>query len=142
VPGEHAQSVADTLMRCGVRAILNYGHTLGHAIESLSITQKRGATRLHHGEAISVGMVFAAVVSRSLGYIGEDLVDEHRDVLSSVGLPTTVEGVGWSEVRERMKVDKKYGGGDRLVLLEAKGKPIVERVPQKVLSKAFAEVAS
>ncbi len=116
----------------GVRAILNYGHTFGHAIESLSLGT------LHHGEAIAIGMVYAAAVARLKGL--SDLVEVHRSVLSSVGLPTRVEGMSWARVRSRMKLDKKYSKGLRFVLLEEPGKPVLSRVSDAVLEAAFTEV--
>jgi 3-dehydroquinate synthase len=123
----------------GLRAILNYGHTLGHAIESLSI-ERGGRAKLHHGEAIAVGMVYAARVSSLLGL--PDLVDEHRHVLEAVGLPTRVGGLGWSQVSKRMQTDKKFSGGARLVLLKGRGSPVVRKVDPKVLREAFAEVSA
>jgi 3-dehydroquinate synthase len=129
----------------GLRAILNYGHTLGHAIEALSIGGTVGGrtkgAKLHHGEAISIGMVYAAAVSQIVARTKEDLVEDHRRVLESVGLPTRVDGVTWSEVRDRMQLDKKYASGMRLVLLTRAGEPVVERVSEKILERAFAEVA-
>ncbi len=114
----------------GLRAILNYGHTLGHAIELVS--------DLHHGEAISVGMVYAATVAKLLGM--SDLVSHHREVLEAVGLPTSVERMSWRKVRERMVLDKKYSGGDRLVLLAELGKPVVRDVPVDVLEEAWRAI--
>jgi 3-dehydroquinate synthase len=121
----------------GLRAILNYGHTLGHAIESLSV-ERGGRSRLHHGEAIAVGMVYAAAVAVKLGL--SDLVEDHRRVLEAVGLPTRVSDLRWSEVLKRMQVDKKYRDGARLVLLEAQGSAVVRKVSPEVLHDAYAEV--
>ena len=78
-----ARIVAEDLTEAWLRETLNYGHTLGHAIE-----QAEGY-RLRHGEAISVGMVFAAELAEVHGLIGADLVARHRSVLDSLGLPTT-----------------------------------------------------
>jgi shikimate kinase / 3-dehydroquinate synthase len=127
----------------GLRAVLNYGHTLGHALEGLSFAGRlRGGHRLHHGEAISIGMMYAAAVSELSGRAKTDLVADHRRVFEAVGLPTTIEGVSWSEVRERMGMDKKYARGIRLVVLEEPGRPVVRAVPEKTLKRAFAEVSS
>lgn len=135
--------VAADEREAGVRAILNYGHTLGHALEALSVAGRlRGSQKLHHGEAIAIGMVYAAVVSELSGRAEEELVAQHRRILADVGLPTTVEGVAWSEVRERMGMDKKYKRGMRLVVLDRLGKPVVRAVPERTLKRAFAEVAS
>jgi 3-dehydroquinate synthase len=118
----------------GVRMILNYGHTLGHALEA----HARG--RLHHGEAISTGMVYAAAVGAALGHA--DLVDEHRSVLGSLGLPTTASGARWEQVRDFMRVDKKYRSGIRMVVLDAPGVPKVVHVKDKVLRDSWDAVAS
>jgi 3-dehydroquinate synthase len=135
-----ADVVASDEREQGLRAILNYGHTLGHAVEALSLAGRKGTSRLHHGEAISIGMVYAAAVAELSGTATKDLLRGHRKVLEAVGLPTRVDGFSWTEVRDRMKVDKKYAGGMRFVLLEEPGKPVVTRVAQKVLERAFAEV--
>ncbi len=126
----------------GLRAILNYGHTLGHAIEALSVGGRTKGPKLHHGEAISIGMVYAAAVSQIVARTTDDLVSDHRRTLESVGLPTRIDGVPWSEVRDRMILDKKYASGMRLVLLTRNGEPVVERVSEKILAQAYAEVAS
>lgn len=134
--------VASDERETGLRAILNYGHTLGHAIESLSVTGRSRGPRLHHGEAVAIGMVYAAAVSERLGLADAGLIAEHRRVLEAVGLPTTIEGLGWSEVRERMTMDKKYAGGVRFVLLEEPGRPVLRSVPERVLRRAYEDVAS
>lgn len=127
----------------GQRAILNYGHTLGHALESLSVSGRlRGLQKLHHGEAVSIGMVYAAAVSVLLGRCGPDLIEYHRGVLESVGLPTSIEGVSWNDVKERMTMDKKYSRGLRLVVLDGIGRPVVRHVSQQVLRRAFNEVGA
>jgi 3-dehydroquinate synthase len=134
-----ANVVATDEKESGVRAILNYGHTLGHAIESLSVEGK--TKKLHHGEAISIGMVYAARVSELAGVARAVLVDDHRRELEAAGLPTRVTGLGWKQVRDRMALDKKYAKGLRFVLLEEPGKPVVAPVSEDVLEAAFREVA-
>lgn len=127
----------------GIRAILNYGHTMGHAVEALSMAGRlRGSSKkLHHGEAVAIGMVYAAAVAETMG--GAKLIGEHRRVLEAVGLPTRVDaGARWKEVRERMQMDKKYARGLRMVLLDRPGVPAVRRVPEPVLERAFGEVSS
>jgi shikimate kinase / 3-dehydroquinate synthase len=137
-----AEIVAADEREQGLRAILNYGHTLGHALESLSVqrTSTAAVPKLHHGEAISIGMVYAAAVGRLLGL--SDLVEDHRRTLEAVGLPTTVTGLRWSEIERRMRIDKKYDRGVRLVLLKEPGTPIVRKVDSKVLKKAYESVAA
>ncbi|MCA1781125.1 MAG: 3-dehydroquinate synthase [Dermatophilaceae bacterium] len=105
-----ARVVAEDLTESWLREVLNYGHTLGHAIEQVE------DYRLRHGEAISVGMVFAAELARDAGLIDDALVDRHRSVLQALGLPTSDV---WSAVDpqarfesllEVMRRDKKSRG--------------------------------
>ena len=105
-----ARVVAEDLKESWLREILNYGHTLGHAIEQAE------DYRLRHGEAISVGMVFVASLARDTGLIDDALVERHRRVLTLLGLPTTDI---WSRVDpderfaqllEVMRRDKKSRG--------------------------------
>ncbi|MEX0875191.1 MAG: 3-dehydroquinate synthase [Actinomycetota bacterium] len=137
--GIKARVVAADERDQGLRAILNYGHTLGHAIESLTI-ERGGRARLHHGEAIAIGMVYAAAVSARIGLA--DVVEDHRRVLEAVGLPTRVSGLRWSAVLKRMELDKKYRDGARLVLLERVGRPVVRKVARQILKDAYAEVTA
>ncbi len=141
-----ARVVAADEREGGIRAILNYGHTLGHALEGLALAgrlpARRGAgTRLHHGEAIAVGMVFAAWVSVLMGLAREEMVAEHRRLLAAVGLPTAWPGLSWEDVRRFLVLDKKYAGGTRLVLLRAPGDPVVQGdVGEDVLIEALRRV--
>ena len=115
-----AAVVAQDLRESWLREILNYGHTLAHAIEQVE------DYRIRHGEAVSVGMVFAAELARAAGLIDADLLARHRSVLESLGLPTTDH---WSEVDpqtrfatllEAMRRDKKSRGARlRFVVLDA-----------------------
>jgi 3-dehydroquinate synthase len=127
----------------GLRMILNYGHTLGHALEAASVAGRvRGAgAKLHHGEAVAIGMVYAAAVSATLGRLDASLVDDHRRVLNGVDLPTTAAGVSWDQLRGFMRLDKKYRGGIRMVVLSALGQPEVVQVKEKTLRAAWGEVA-
>ncbi|MCL2735610.1 MAG: 3-dehydroquinate synthase [Propionibacteriaceae bacterium] len=118
------------------REALNYGHTLGHAIEKLE-----GFT-WPHGNAVAVGMVFAAEVAHRLGMIDADTLALHRTVLESVGLPIVYSGAGWAEVRSTMSLDKKSRGSHlRLVLLQGIGHPVVVAdVDDTVLHQAFEAI--
>jgi 3-dehydroquinate synthase len=115
------------------REALNYGHTLGHAIE------RHEHFLLRHGEAVSVGMVFAAELAQRLGLIGADLVARHRRVLELAGLPTRYPDGAWLKLRETMNLDKKSRGSSlRFVLLSALGVPtIVPNPPEGALADAF-----
>ncbi len=129
------------LRESGPREVLNYGHTLGHAIEKVE------RYRWRHGAAVSVGMVFAAELARAAGRLtaadGDALVERHRSVLASVGLPLTYAGGRWPQLLEAMKVDKK-SRGDRLrfIVLEGLARPAVLEAPDpSLLVAAFGEVA-
>lgn len=100
----------------GVRAILNYGHTFGHAIETLS-----GYGEWRHGDAVAVGMMAAAYLARALGRIDDDAVALHRRVLERVGLPVRAD-LELDALEEAWKRDKKYEGGVRFVLLAGIGR--------------------
>jgi 3-dehydroquinate synthase len=119
------------------REMLNYGHTLGHAIEKVE------RFRWRHGAAISVGMVFVAELARLAGRLAEPAADRHRTILRGLGLPVTYRGDRWPELLEAMQVDKK-ARGDRLrfVVLDAIGKPgILDSPDPGLLLAAYAEVS-
>src|SRR6185312_9787304 len=78
-----ARVVGEDLTEQGLREILNYGHTLGHAVE------RAEGYRWRHGDAVSVGLVYAAALGRRLGRLDDGTADRHRAVLTSLGLPTT-----------------------------------------------------
>jgi 3-dehydroquinate synthase len=121
----------------GGREILNYGHTLGHAIE------KAERYRWRHGAAISVGMVFAAELGRLAGRLSPSDVQRHRDVLTRLGLPTTYRGDRWEALLDAMRVDKKARGHQlRFVVLDAIGRPTSLDGPDpSLLVAAFQEIA-
>jgi len=126
-----ADVVGADLREAGLREILNYGHTLAHAIE------KAESYRWRHGDAVAVGMVFAAELSRLAGRLDVGLVQRHRDVLSAVGLPVRFDRVGWEQLRSFMRVDKK-ARGDRLrfVVLDDLARPSTLDNPDEVLLEA------
>ena len=112
-----ADVVTADLRESGVREVLNYGHTLGHAVEQVE------QYRWRHGEAVAVGLVYAAELSALAGRLAADVVARHRSVLSAVGLPTTYAGA-WQPVLDTMRVDKKARGAVlRFVVLDAIGRP-------------------
>jgi 3-dehydroquinate synthase len=119
------------------REALNYGHTLGHAVERVEDYTVR------HGEAIAVGMVFAAELARLDGRIAADLVDRHRRVLDSIGLPTSYSGASWDTLLALMRVDKKARGDVlRFVVLDDIARPAILADPSDdLLSAAFDAVA-
>ena len=121
-----------------IRAILNYGHTLGHAIEAVT-----GYSTVLHGEAVAMGMVAVAEIGCSLGLIDEALVSRHRRLIERYGLPTHgPPGLGRAEIVEAMSRDKKVvGGKQRWVLLDGVGNPVVrDDVPPQVVREAIDAV--
>ena len=132
-----AEVVSSDLRESGLREILNYGHTLAHAIE------KNERYNWRHGAAVSVGMVFAAELGRLAGRLDDATADRHRAVLESVGLPLSYRYDQWPKLLENMRVDKK-SRGDRLrfIVLDGLAKPTVLEGPDPaVLVAAYAEVA-
>ena len=126
-----AEVVGADEREAGRRAILNYGHTLGHALERLA-----GYQGLRHGEAVALGMVFAATVSERLGLAAPGLVDGHVRVLRAAGLPVGGVELDPDAVLEAMGTDKKHGGaggGLRLVLLRAEGEAELVPAPERSL---------
>lgn len=125
-----ASVVAADERESGLRAILNYGHTFGHALELTS----RG---LRHGEAISLGMMAAAYAARELDLIDEGVVELHRNVLVRFGLPVAAS-VTLEELEPFMMQDKKADDTPRFVLLKGVGVPVhgVE-VPRDLLENAL-----
>jgi 3-dehydroquinate synthase len=119
------------------RESLNYGHTLGHAIE------KYEHFGLRHGEAVSIGMVYAAEVALRLGLLDEAAVALHREQLTAVGLPTTYSRASWGELRATMSLDKKSRGATlRLVLLDGLRHPVIVEGPDEdVLADAYTAIA-
>lgn len=118
------------------REVLNYGHTLGHAIE------KAERYRYRHGAAVAIGMVYVAELARLTGRLDEETAERHRRVLELVGLPTSYGGSSWSQLHEAMKVDKKSRGDTlRFVVLEGLAKPAILSGPDPaLLTAAYAEV--
>ena len=111
-----AAVVSEDLTEQGNREILNYGHTLAHAIERNERYQWR------HGAAVSVGMMFAAELSHLSGKLSEAEVDRHRAILTSLGLPTTYRDRRWPKLEDSMKRDKKTRAGLlRFVVLDRIG---------------------
>ncbi|MGP5376150.1 3-dehydroquinate synthase [Brachybacterium alimentarium] len=133
-----AEVVSEDLTEQGNREILNYGHTLAHAIERNERDQWR------HGAAVSVGMMFAAELSHLAGKLSEADVDRHRSVLTSLGLPTTYRDRQWPKLEDAMKRDKKTRAGVlRFVVLDRVGKVTRLEGPDPVLLlSAYAAITA
>jgi len=127
-----ANVVSQDFKESGLREILNYGHTLGHAIEK----QERYSMR--HGDAVSIGMVFAAELAHASGFITSEDVALHRTLLLSLGLPVTYAG-SWEALRAAMSIDKKSRGGTlRFVVLDALGSTRrLEGPNEEILQQAY-----
>jgi 3-dehydroquinate synthase len=108
------------------RLMLNYGHTLGHALERLA-----GYRGLRHGEAVALGMVFAARVAEAIGLAEPGLADGHVRLLAALGLPVGGVELDPDRVLAAMATDKKQRRGLRLVLLRAPGRPQVVTNPDR-----------
>ena len=133
-----ARVVSADLREAGEREILNYGHTLGHAIERNERYQWR------HGAAVAVGMMFAAELSHLAGKLSEADVDRHRAVLTSLGLPITYRDRQWPKLEDAMKRDKKTRAGVlRFVVLDRIGKVSrLEGPDPALLLAAYAAVTA
>jgi 5-deoxy-5-amino-3-dehydroquinate synthase len=103
-----AAVVADDEREGGRRMILNYGHTLAHALEGAALSGAHADWDLRHGEAVAIGLLFAALLAQRLGRIDQARVDEHRRVIGSYDLPTDLPpGAGAEELLAFMGRDKK-----------------------------------
>jgi len=132
-----ARVVASDLREAGQREMLNYGHTLGHAIEKLERYSFR------HGDAVAIGMMFAAEVGRLAGYLTAQDVDLHRELITAVGLPSCYARSAWPELRATMSLDKKARGARlRMVVLDGVGNPVIyDSPPEDLLTEAYQAVA-
>jgi len=113
----------------GLRAVLNFGHTFGHAIES-----GLGYGNWLHGEAVGCGMVMAADLSARLGLVDAATVERVRALVQAAGLPTVAPDLGIERWIELMAVDKKNeGGAIKFILLKPLGSPSITTVPLETL---------
>jgi 3-dehydroquinate synthase len=133
-----AEVVSQDLRESGLREVLNYGHTLGHAVEQVEQYQWR------HGEAVSVGLVYAAELAHAVGRLDDASVARHRGLLGGLGLPTTYDRSRWPELLAAMRVDKKARGSTlRFVVLDAIGRPgRLEGPDDSLLAQVFERIAS
>ncbi|MBA2310369.1 MAG: 3-dehydroquinate synthase [Pseudonocardiales bacterium] len=132
-----ADVVSADLRESHLREILNYGHTLAHAIE------RREDYTWRHGHAVSVGLVFAAELARAAGRLDEATAARHRAVLTSLGLPVSYDADALPELVETMQLDKKVRAGQlRFVVLDGLASPgRLENPDPELLATAYAAVA-
>lgn len=133
-----ADVVGEDFQEGFAREALNYGHTMGHAIELHSKYQ------LRHGEAVAIGLVFIAELAHIEGVLSEELVALHRSLLLRLGLPTTYPAAAWEELQPLLSLDKKARGKSlRFVAISQIGTTLrLEGVAQSDLVKAYERVSS
>ena len=133
-----ARVVSEDFKEGGLREILNYGHTLGHAIEHAERYQWR------HGVAVGIGMMYAAELGRMAGSLSDAAVERHKHVLSLLGLPLTYPAGRWQGLLATMQRDKKARAGMlRFIVLDEIGKPrVLAGVDESMLQFAYQEIAS
>lgn len=125
------QTVDADFREHGMRAILNYGHTVGHAVEV--------AAGISHGDAVAIGMVAAGKISEAL--VGFTEADRQREIIRRIGLPVVAPAVDGSDIDRLMSRDKKRDAdGLRMVLLEDFGKPVVRHVDPEAVEVGLAEI--
>ncbi|MET4780199.1 3-dehydroquinate synthase [Glaciihabitans sp. UYNi722] len=131
-----ARVVGEDFREAGLREILNYGHTLGHAVEYAERFQWR------HGAAVAIGMVYAAELGRLTGRLSDEVVDRHRSILTSLQLPIGYPAGRWSTLLSVMKRDKKARGSMlRFIVLDDVAKPTTLTGPdESLLFAAYQEI--
>jgi 5-deoxy-5-amino-3-dehydroquinate synthase len=126
---------ADERETSGGRAVLNYGHTLGHALEA------DGDYTLRHGEAVAIGLVFAAELAHAMDRIDDATLERHRRLVTTLGLPAEVpEGAEAAALITHMRRDKKAVGGLTFVLDGPVGPELVFDPPHEAMARAFVAV--
>ncbi len=132
-----AEVVAQDLTESWLREILNYGHTLGHAVEHVEGYRRR------HGEAVAIGMTYAAELAWRSGHLDRAVVQRQREVLTAVGLPTAYRQDRWEDLLAAMRRDKKSRGALlRFIVLEDIGRPVrLEGPDEDLLHAAYAALA-
>ena len=132
-----AAVVGEDLKESGLRETLNYGHTFGHAVE------RHEQYRWRHGNAVAVGMMFIAHLAHARGLIEAELVEKHRRILDSIGLPTTYRPGQFADLYEAMTHDKKNRDGQiRFVALTGVGETTrLEGPSMEELEAAYAAIS-
>lgn len=130
-----AEVVGQDERESGLRAILNFGHTFGHAIEA-----GLGYGEWLHGEAVGCGMVMALHLSRRLGLVDAAFVQRLTTLIARAGLPTVGPALGAERYLELMRVDKKAEGGQiRFVVIERPGRAAMRPAPDDVVRQVLAD---
>ncbi|MGR3220640.1 MAG: 3-dehydroquinate synthase [Candidatus Anammoxibacter sp.] len=118
----------------GIRAILNYGHTIGHAVEALTCY-----SQYRHGEAVGIGMVYAGKIAKEMGIVDDDAINRQMCLLEKLGIPTTVTDLSTTEIVKKLYQDKKTIGGKlRFVLPVQIGEVVIsDNVPEDIIHKVL-----
>ena len=122
----------------GIRAILNYGHTIGHALESLT-----GYSKINHGEAVAIGMVAAGKIAVKLGMWPAEKTQRQENLIKKAALPSTIDNSLKSpEILESLQLDKKVKAGKiRFILPTNIGKvEISENIPSEVITTVLEQI--
>jgi len=132
-----ARMVTEDEREVDQRVLLNYGHTIGHALEAAA-----GYGNYLHGEAVSVGMMGAAVISYRMGMIGPEAVERQKELLERFGLPLACPGIDVGAISQAMARDKKVAGrAIRWVLLDDTGHAVVRGdVPTSIVDGVLKEL--
>jgi len=132
-----AEFVESDEKESGMRKIVNYGHTIGHAIEALSLESKKS---LLHGEAISIGMVAENKIAVEIGLLSEKNAELVKKTLENTGLPVEIPDFPIDEIIEKMKSDKKNTGGTiNFTLLKSIGEGVINQtVSEEIIRKTLA----
>ena len=117
----------------GVRTILNFGHTLGHAIEAAAQYK-----HYHHGEAVALGMRIALSISCQMGLLQKGSALQVEDLMTTIGLPKRIEHLSLKDILAKMSHDKKFQAGkNKFVLATGIGSvKVVEDVPLSIIKNA------
>jgi 3-dehydroquinate synthase len=118
----------------GVRTILNFGHTIGHAIESAADYK-----RYNHGQAVALGMLVACQMSQNLGFIQDDILARIEKLIKATGLPTKINKISLAKILKAHYRDKKFiGKKNRFVLIQDIGKAkVVQDIPLRLIREAI-----
>lgn len=131
--------IQDDIREGGARKLVNFGHTVGHALEALS----HGTDApLLHGEAVSLGMIVEADISVRMNMLATSELDRVRQALKHAGLPVSLKGQKLDDIREKMRSDKKNTGGKpNFTLIDRIGHAVYDReVPETVVTEALQAV--
>lgn len=133
-----ARVVSEDFQEGFAREVLNYGHTMGHAIELHS------KYALRHGEAVAIGLVFIAELAHIRGLLSDEILSLHRSLLTRLGLPTTYPSAAWPELLPLLSLDKKArGNAVRFVAISKIGSTLrLEDISESDLAAAYERVSS